>query len=104
MICYALAAPNSLFSFLSRRLRVPKGWLARQHPSVLFPVTIYIQKHKTGLSPFGFAPFLSPTESIEFPIIGDMLQVSDSVLSKHLKHLEYAGYVKHRGFNRQIEP
>jgi len=40
--------------------------------------------------------FLSPTGSIEFPVIRDMLKVSDSVLSKHLKHLEHAGYVKQR--------
>jgi len=40
--------------------------------------------------------FLSPTGSVEFPVIRDMLQVSDSVLSKHLKHLENAGYVKQR--------
>ncbi len=40
--------------------------------------------------------FLSPTGSVEFPLIRDMLQVSDSVLSKHLKQLENAGYVKQR--------
>lgn len=40
--------------------------------------------------------FLSPTGAVEFPAIRDMLQVSDSVLSKHLKHLENAGYVKQR--------
>ncbi|MCJ8318278.1 MAG: transcriptional regulator [Colwellia sp.] len=40
--------------------------------------------------------FLSPTGAVEFPVIRDMLQVSDSVLSKHLKHLENAGYVKQR--------
>jgi len=40
--------------------------------------------------------YLSPTGSIEFPVIRDMLKVSDSVLSKHLKHLEHAGYVKQR--------
>jgi len=40
--------------------------------------------------------FLSPTASVEFPVIRDALQVSDSVLSKHLKHLENAGYVKQR--------
>jgi len=40
--------------------------------------------------------FLSPTGSVEFPIIRDMLQVSDSVLSKHIKQLENAGYVKQR--------
>ena len=43
--------------------------------------------------------FLSPTGSVEFPVIRDVLQVSDSVLSKHLKHLKHlenAGYVKQR--------
>lgn len=40
--------------------------------------------------------FLSPTGAVEFPIIRDMLQVSDSVLSKHLKHLENVGYVEQK--------
>lgn len=42
--------------------------------------------------------FLAPTGSVEFQVIRDMLQVSDSVLSKHIRHLENAGYVKqHKG-------
>ena len=40
--------------------------------------------------------FLAPTGSVEFPVLRDMLQVSDSVLSKQIKHLEKAGYVKQR--------
>ena len=40
--------------------------------------------------------FLAPTSSVDFPVLRDMLQVSDSVLSKHIKHLEKAGYVKQR--------
>jgi len=40
--------------------------------------------------------FLAPTGSVEFPVLRDMLQVSDSVLSKQIKHLEIAGYVKQR--------
>jgi len=40
--------------------------------------------------------FLSPLEEAEFQIVRDELGVSDSVLSKHMKHLEGAGYVKHR--------
>ena len=39
---------------------------------------------------------LAPTGSVEFQVIRDMLQVSDSVLSKHIRHLENAGYVKQR--------
>ena len=37
---------------------------------------------------------LSPLEQVEFRLIREELDVSDSVLSKHLKHLEKAGYVK----------
>ena len=40
--------------------------------------------------------FLSPLEEAEFQVIRDDLQVSDSVLSKHLKKLEDAGYVAFR--------
>jgi len=40
--------------------------------------------------------FLAPTGSVEFQVIRDMLQVSDSVLSKQIRHLENAGYVKQR--------
>ena len=39
---------------------------------------------------------LSPLEEAEFQIIRDELDVSDSVLSKHLKQLEEAGYVAFR--------
>ncbi len=38
--------------------------------------------------------FLSPTKSVAFPVLRDALDVSDSVLSKHIKQLESAGYVK----------
>lgn len=37
---------------------------------------------------------LSPLEDAEFQFIRDQLGVSDSVLSKHVKQLEEAGYVK----------
>jgi DNA-binding MarR family transcriptional regulator len=40
--------------------------------------------------------FLSPASEVEFQLVRDMLQVSDSVLSKQIKHLEDAGYVKQR--------
>jgi DNA-binding MarR family transcriptional regulator len=40
--------------------------------------------------------FLAPMGSVEFQILRDTLQVSDSVLSKHIKHLETAGYVRQR--------
>ena len=40
--------------------------------------------------------FLSPLEEAEFQVLRDELNVSDSVLSKHLKQLEAAGYVKFR--------
>lgn len=38
--------------------------------------------------------FLSPLETAEFQVLRDELNVSDSVLSKHIKQLEVAGYVK----------
>ena len=38
--------------------------------------------------------FLSPLADAEFPKLRDTLAVSDSVLSKHLRVLEEAGYVK----------
>lgn len=40
--------------------------------------------------------FLSPLQFVEFQILRDELSVSDSVLSKHIKQLESAGYVKQR--------
>lgn len=39
---------------------------------------------------------LFPLQFLEFHILRDELQVSDSVLSKHIKRLEDAGYVKQR--------
>ncbi|MEQ9444181.1 MAG: transcriptional regulator, partial [Rhodospirillaceae bacterium] len=39
---------------------------------------------------------LSPIAEAEFQVLRDELGVSDSVLSKHLKKLEEAGYVKFR--------
>ena len=39
---------------------------------------------------------LSPLEQVEFRVIRDELGVSDSVLSKHIKQLEDAGYIKQR--------
>lgn len=39
---------------------------------------------------------LAPLEDAEFQLIRDQLGISDSVLSKHLKQLEDAGYVKQR--------
>lgn len=39
---------------------------------------------------------LSPLESAEFQFLRDTLDVSDSVLSKHIKQLEDVGYVKLR--------
>ena len=38
--------------------------------------------------------FLSATEQVEFQVLREHLEVSDSVLSKHIKALEDAGYVK----------
>ena len=40
--------------------------------------------------------FLSPLHEAEFQVIRDELGVSDSVLSKHLRRVEEAGYVKSR--------
>ncbi len=40
--------------------------------------------------------FLSPLQEAEFQVLRDELHVSDSVLSKHLKQLEEAGYVRFR--------
>ena len=40
--------------------------------------------------------FLYPIEFGEFQTIRDELEVSDSVLSKHLKSLEKAGYIRHK--------
>jgi DNA-binding MarR family transcriptional regulator len=40
--------------------------------------------------------FLIPLQDAEFQVLRDELNVSDSVLSKHLKHLDTAGYVKFR--------
>jgi len=39
---------------------------------------------------------LAPLEDAEFQFLRDALDVSDSVLSKHIKQLEEAGYVKQR--------
>jgi DNA-binding MarR family transcriptional regulator len=39
---------------------------------------------------------LAPLDDAEFQLIRDELGVSDSVLSKHVKQLEVAGYVKQR--------
>ena len=39
---------------------------------------------------------LTPLQEAEFQVIRDELGVSDSVLSKHLKQLEEAGYVAFR--------
>jgi len=39
---------------------------------------------------------LAPLEMAEFQFLRDALNVSDSVLSKHIKQLEEAGYVKLR--------
>ncbi len=40
--------------------------------------------------------FLTPLQEAEFQVLRDELGVSDSVLSKHLKQLEVAGYVAFR--------
>lgn len=40
--------------------------------------------------------FLTPLQEAEFQVLRDELEVSDSVLSKHLKQLEDAGYVAFR--------
>lgn len=40
--------------------------------------------------------FLSPLQEVEFQVLRDELNVSDSVLSKHLKKLEESGYVSFR--------
>jgi DNA-binding MarR family transcriptional regulator len=37
---------------------------------------------------------LSSVDEAEFALLRDSLKVSDSVLSKHLKQLEEAGYIK----------
>ncbi len=40
--------------------------------------------------------FLTPLQEAEFQVLRDELGVSDSVMSKHLKQLEEAGYVAFR--------
>ena len=40
--------------------------------------------------------FLTPLQEAEFQVLRDELGVSDSVLSKHLRKLEEAGYVAFR--------
>ena len=40
--------------------------------------------------------FLTPLQEAEFQVLRDELGVSDSVLSKHLRQLEEAGYVAFR--------
>ena len=40
--------------------------------------------------------FLNPVQEAEFQVLREELNVSDSVLSKHLKQLEEAGYVQFR--------
>ena len=40
--------------------------------------------------------FLAPLKEAEFQAVRDELAVSDSVLSKHVKQLEEAGYVAQR--------
>ncbi|HIF00959.1 MAG TPA: ArsR family transcriptional regulator [Planctomycetes bacterium] len=40
--------------------------------------------------------FLAPLEEAEFKVLRQELDVSDSVLSKHIRQLEEAGYVKQR--------
>lgn len=39
---------------------------------------------------------LSPLEQVEFRVIRDELDVSDSVLSKHIKQLKDVGYIKQK--------
>lgn len=39
---------------------------------------------------------LSPLDQVEFRVIRDELDVSDSVLSKHIKQLEDVGYIKQK--------
>lgn len=62
--------------------------------------------NNTELNPIIHAPnrlkicaFLTPLEEAEFQVLRDELGVSDSVLSKHLKQLEEAGYVNFRKAN-----
>ena len=40
--------------------------------------------------------FLAPLEEAEFKVLRQELDVSDSVLSKHIRQLEEAGYVEQR--------
>lgn len=42
------------------------------------------------------AAFLNPLQDAEFQVLRDELEVSDSVLSKHLRQLENAGYLSVR--------
>ena len=46
--------------------------------------------------PLGGRSALTPLQEAEFQVLRDELGVSDSVLSKHLKQLEQAGYVAFR--------
>jgi DNA-binding MarR family transcriptional regulator len=39
---------------------------------------------------------LAPLEEAEFRVLGEELEVSDSVLSKHLSQLEAVGYIRLR--------
>jgi DNA-binding MarR family transcriptional regulator len=49
-----------------------------------------------GFSREKICAFLIPLQKAEFQVLRDELDVSDSVLSKHLKQLEEIGYVKFR--------
>ena len=39
---------------------------------------------------------LAPLDQVEFRVIREELDVSDSVLSKHIKHLEDVGYINQK--------
>lgn len=47
------------------------------------------------------AAILTKVDDVEFAVIKDIVEVSDSVLSKHLAALNQAGYVKLRKASRE---
>ena len=73
------------------------AWLRTRREVELPQVRVHDLKHTFGrrLRAAGVA-FLTPLQKAEFQVLRDELGVSDSVLSKHLKQLEAAGYIVFR--------
>ena len=57
------------------------------HPEPRFDAVVH------GLPRLQVCGLLAPVEWMDFAVVRDTVRVSDSVLSKHVKQLEDAGYV-----------